>query len=76
MIEISPPHPSPKSAFALSRPLIGAALTLVVYLAVTGKLIAITGIGANPLNLEYPDGIRVEFAERAFVRQFVEGRDL
>jgi len=55
------------------RPLIGAALALVVYLALTGKLIAIKGIGANPLD---PSNLAIAFAsgfaERAFVQQLLK----
>jgi hypothetical protein len=55
------------------RPLIGAALALVVYLALVGKLIAIKGLGATPLDpsflvIAFSSG----FAERAFVPQLLK----
>jgi hypothetical protein len=55
------------------RPLIGAALAVVIYFALTGNLIAIKGIGANPLD---PSNLAIAFAsgfaERAFVQQLLK----
>ena len=55
------------------RPLIGAALALVVYLALVGKLIAIKGLGATPLDPSYlVIAFASGFAERAFVPQLLK----
>lgn len=56
------------------RPFVGAALALVVYLALEGRLIAIKGIGsAGPLDPTYLVIAFVSgFAERAFVQQLLK----